>query len=320
MKAIRVHKFGEPEVMQLEELADLQPGAKQVLVRVKAIGVNPVDTYIRAGIYPLKPQLPFTPGFDAAGLVEAIGPEVHHRKVGERVYLFGSATGGYAEQILCQEQQTHHLPENISYSAGAAMGVPYATAYYALYYRALAKPGETVLIHGASGAVGLAAIQIAKAAGMRVIGTAGTEQGVQLVLQQGAIAALNHSAADYLSVIDQLTCGQGVDVILEMLANVNLDKDLKLLAKCGRVVVIGSRGTISIDPRDIMGREGAILGMSLLKVNTDHLQQIYAALVAGLESGTLNPVINLELPLAEAAEAHKKVMQPGAKGKIILLP
>lgn len=320
MKAIRVYKFGEPEVMQLEDIDKLQPAANQVLVRVKAVGVNPVDTYIRAGIYPLKPQLPFTPGLDAAGAVEAIGAEVRHRKIGERVYIFGSDTGSYAEQVLCQESQVYRLPENISFAGGAAIGVPYATAYYALYFRAHALPGETVLVHGASGAVGLAAIQIAKAAGMRVIGTAGTEQGLQLIQKQGVIAAFNHTEKNYLSAIDSLTCGQGVDVVLEMQAHVNLDNDLKLLARNGRVVVIGNRGTITIDPRDTMGREASILGMSLMTVSSKHLQQIHAALVAGLEAGIYKPVINLELPLAEAAQSHVKVMMSGAKGKIILLP
>ena len=319
MKAIRVYEFGAPEVMQLEEIDDLQPSANQILIRVKAIGVNPVDTYIRAGIYPVLPQLPYTPGLDAAGIIESIGSEVRHRKVGDRVYIFGSVTGSYAEQVLCLESQTFSLPENVSFSAGAAVGVAYATAYYALHYRAQAKPGETILVHGASGAVGLAALQIAKAAGMRVIGTAGTDQGMQLARENGAIAVLNHTEADYLCEVDKLTCNQGIDVILEMLAHVNLDKDLKRLAKGGRVVVIGNRGTITIDPRDTMGREATILGMSLFNVSQSHLQQIHSALYAGLESGVYRPVINKELPLSKAVQAHVDVMEAGAKGKIILL-
>ncbi|HEY5673326.1 MAG TPA: NADPH:quinone reductase [Malonomonas sp.] len=320
MKAIRVHEFGTPEVMQLENVAELHPTADQVLIRVKAIGVNPVDTYIRAGIYPLLPQVPYTPGLDAAGVVEATGPAVKHRKVGDRVYIFGSMTGSYAEQVLCLESQTYCLPDNVSFSAGATVGVAYATAYYALHYRAQAKPGETVLVHGASGSVGLAALQIAKAAGMRVIGTAGSEQGLKLLQENGAIAALDHTKAGYLSEIDKLTCGEGLDVILEMLAHVNLDNDLKQLGKGGRIVVIGNRGTITIDPRDTMGREAAILGMSLFNVSTKQLQQIHAALFAGLESGIYKPVVSVELPMVEAVNAHIKVMEAGAKGKIILIP
>jgi NADPH2:quinone reductase len=181
-------------------------------------------------------------------------------------------------------------------------------------------PGESMLVHGGSGAVGLAALQIARAHGIRAFGTAGTDEGLELVRQQGAAAALNHQQADYLSALSELTCDQGVDVILEMLANVNLAKDLDILGKFGRVVVIGNRGSIEIDPRAAMGRNASILGMSLFNATEPQLRSIHAALFAGLENGSLRPVISMELPLAEAARAHQLVMEPGAKGKIILRP
>ncbi|MDA3904084.1 MAG: NADPH:quinone reductase [Desulfuromusa sp.] len=320
MQAIRVHKFGGPEVMKLEQVQELTPGKNQLKITVKAIGVNPVDTYIRAGIYPLKPNLPYTPGKDAAGIITEIGPEVSHRKVGDRVYICGCVSGSYAETLICEEDQAYILPENISFSAGAALGVPYSTAAFALNFRAHALPGETLLIHGASGAVGVAAIQIAKANGLRVIGTAGTEQGLQLIKDQGVIAALNHNTANYLDAIDELTCGQGVDVILEMLANVNLDKDLKLLAKFGRVVVIGNRGRIEIDPRDTMGKNASILGTSLFSADVKELTQIHAAIKAGLIDGRYKPIIHSEMPLADAAKAHDLVMLDGVNGKIVLIP
>ena len=320
MKAIRVYQFGEPEVMQQEEVPELIPKDDQLLIKVKAAGVNPVDTYIRAGIYPAKPPLPYTPGLDAAGIIEAVGPEVKHRKVGERVYLFGSLTGCYAQKLLCTESSAHPLPEDVDFSAGAAMGVPYLTAYYGLLYRAHAMPGETVLVHGGSGGVGLAAIQIATAMGCRVIATAGSTEGLTLVRKQGAIAALDHHKSNYLEAIDELTCGQGVDVVMEMLANVNLEKDLNVLAKHGRIVVIGNRGRVEIDPRAAMGRDAAIFGMSLWNANDRQLRQMFAAITAGLAKGTYTPVINVELPLAEASRSHIKVMEPGAKGKIVLIP
>ena len=320
MKAIRVHQFGEPQVMQLEELPDLKPTDSQVVIEVKAIGVNPVDTYIRAGIYPIKPELPYTPGLDAAGVIVAVGKSVKHSKVGERVYCLGSATGCYAEEVLCQEQQVYPLPENVDFSAGAALGVPYSTAYFALFYRAHTMPGETLMVHGASGSVGLAALQLAKASGIRAIGTAGTVEGLKLIEEQGAIAALNHSAKDYLFQIEELTCGQGVDVILEMLANVNLQNDLELLAKYGRVVVIGNRGSIEIDPRAAMGRNASILGMSLFNTSEEDLKTIHSAIYAGLDNRSLKPVINLQMPLQDVSDAHVEVMKSGAKGKIILYP
>jgi len=320
MKAIRVHEFGGPEVMKLEEVPDLTAGRGQVTVRVKAVGVNPVDTYIRSGVYAVKPPLPYTPGMDAAGTVEAVGEGVESVQVGERVYVAGTLRGAYAEQALCDASQVHPLPEQVSFAQGAGINIPYATAYRALYHRAHGQPGETILVHGASGAVGIAAVQMARAGGLTVIGTAGTEKGRKLVLQQGAHCVVDHRKESYGEEIMALTKGRGVDVILEMLANVNLARDLTLLALRGRVVVIGNRGSIEINPRATMQRDLSILGFTLMNATKEELVSIHAALVAGLESGTLNPVVGREMPLAEAPRAHREVMEPGAYGKIVLVP
>lgn len=320
MKAIRVHEFGAPEVMRLEEVADLVAGAGQVLVRVKAAGVNPVDAYIRSGTYVLKPPLPYTPGLDGAGTVEAVGQGVSNVKAGDRVYVAGSLSGTYAELALCEAWQVQPLPKPASYSQGAAVYVAYATAYRALFFRAHAQAGETVLVHGASGGVGIAAVQIARAAGLNVIGTGGTDKGRRLVTEEGAHHVLDHRSPGYLEEVMKLTNGRGVDVVLEMLANVNLGKDLTLLARGGRVVVIGSRGTVEIDPRATMGRDASILGMTLLNASRQELASIHAALVAGLENGTLRPVVGKEFPLKDAPSAHQAVMEAGAYGKIVLIP
>lgn len=320
MKAIRVEEFGDPEVMRLIEVADPVASPGQVVVRVRAAGVNPVDTYIRAGEYGVKPPLPYTPGMDAAGVVEAIGEGVTRVAVGDRVYVAGSLTGTYAGLTLCDEAQVHRLPEAVSFSQGAGIYVPYATAYRALFQRAHALPGESVLVHGASGGVGIAATQLARAAGLTVIGTGGTEQGRQLVVEQGAHHVLDHRAPDYLEQLLALTGGRGVDVVLEMLANVNLGKDLNVLARGGRVVVIGSRGPIEIDPRAAMTRDASIHGMAMMNTPVQELSGIHAALIAGLENGTLRPVVGQELPLVDAPRAHKAVLEPGAYGKIVLLP
>lgn len=320
MKAIRVHEFGGPEVMRLEEAPEPQTGAGQVLVRVMAAGVNPVDTYIRSGTYARKPDLPYTPGMDAAGIVAAVGEGVQGVQVGDRIYASGTLTGTYAELMLCDQSQIHRLPPAVSFSQGAAVNVPYATAYRALFQRAHALAGETVLIHGASGGVGIAAVQLARAAGLTVIGTGGTEKGRQLVKEQGAHHVLDHRATDYLAQVLSLTNNQGVNIVLEMLANVNLGKDLNVLAYGGRVVVIGSRGPVEIDPRATMGRDAAILGMSLLSAPAAQLTGIHAALVAGLENGALRPVVGREMALGDAPAAHQAVMEQGAYGKIVLLP
>lgn len=320
MKAIRAHTFGEPEVMHLEDVPGLVPGAAEVVVRVHAVGVNPVDAYIRSGLYRPDLKLPYTPGLDGAGVISAVGSEAKHRRVGQRVYVAWSLSGTYAEEVLCKEFQTHPLPEMISFGQGAAIGVPYGAAFRALFQRARAVAGETVLVHGASGGVGLAAVQLARAAGLRVIGTAGTDEGLALVLAEGANHVLNHRSANYLERLQELTCGRGVDVILEMLANVNLDRDLGALATGGRVVVIGSRGRVEIDPRTAMGKEAAVLGMTLYNASDAELASMHAAFVAGLENGTLRPVVSRELPLAEAAQSHHAVMEASTFGKIVLLP
>ena len=320
MKAIRVHEFGGPEVMKLEDVPDLTPGPGQVVVSVKAVGVNPVDIYIRSGAYAAKPPLPYTPGMDAAGTVEAAGEGVESVKVQERVYVVGTLSGAYAEQALCDASQVHRLPGRASFAQGAGVNVPYATAYRALYNRAHGQPGETVLVHGASGGVGIAAVQMARGGGLTVIGTAGTEKGRKLVLEQGAHYVVDHRKVGYEEEIMALTKGRGVDVILEMLANVNLAKDLTLLALRGRVVVIGNRGSIEINPRATMQRDLSILGLTLMNATKEELVSLHAALVAGLENGTLNPVVGREMPLADAPLAHRAVMEPGAYGKIILIP
>lgn len=320
MKRIRVYECGKPEVMILEDVPEFTPEAGQVVVKIHAAGVNPVDTYIRAGGQGYAPNLPYTPGLDAAGVVTAIGAGVAGVAVGDRVYCAGTLSGAYAEQAICTPAQIHPLPEQVSFAQGAAMSIPYATAYRALFHRANAKPGESVLIHGASGGVGIAAVQLARAAGMTVIGTAGTEQTRQLVLEQGAHHVVDHHNPDHVKQIMELTQEQGVDVILEMLANVNLGTDLTMLAKSGRVVVIGSRGDAQITPRDLMRRDAAILGMSSMNTSAADVRSIHAFLVAGLANGTLRPVIGKELPLSEAAQSHHLVMESSAFGKIVLIP
>src|SRR6185369_8282775 len=186
MKAIVVREFGEPEVMKLEEVPTPEPSGTQVLVRVKAAGVNPVDTYLRTGIHAHAPKLPYTPGKDAAGTVEAVGDGVTRYKPGDRVYTANSLSGTYAEFALCDERQVGHLPDNVSFEQGAGIWTPYATAFRALFQKGEGKAGETVLVHGASGGVGVAAVQWAKNASLVVIGTASSEEGKKLVAEQGA--------------------------------------------------------------------------------------------------------------------------------------
>lgn len=324
MRAIVVHQFGGPEVLTLEDLPDPSTGPGQVLIDNRAAGVNPVDAYIRAGQYARLPVLPYIPGWDGSGVVSAIGSGVTHLSSGDRVYFSGTtagrSAGAYASRVLCAGHQVHLLPARLSFAQGAAIGVPYATANRALFGRAAVKPGETVMVHGASGAVGLAAIQLAHAHGCIVIGTAGSDAGLALVAAQGAKHTVRHGTPDTVKEIQAITGGRGIDVVIEMLANVNLDTDLGLLAVSGRVVVVGNRGRVEIDARQTMAKESAILGMSLWHLSDEQLSGLQEDMAAGFAGGALTPVVGSELPLSEAARAHERVFGGGTTGKIVLDP
>ncbi|MFA5087498.1 MAG: NADPH:quinone reductase [Candidatus Omnitrophota bacterium] len=320
MKCVRVEAFGGPDVLRVEEVKGLAPDSRQVLIDVRAIGVNPVDTYIRSGLYPVKPNLPYTPGFDAAGFVKAIGRGVKNAKINERVYVFGSVTGTYAQEVVCLDSQIYPLPKNISFEQGASLGIPYTAAYCALWGKARPKAGETVLIHGASGGVGIACIQFAKKYGLKIIGTVGTDKARDLLGQLGARDVVNHHSSDFFDNIMKITRGEGVDIIMEMRADLNLDQDLRLLKKRGRIVVVGCRGSVTINPREAMSRDAMIIGMSVMNVPAAGLRRIHSVIQEGLMSGGLRPVVGKCLPLADAALAHKVILEPGACGKIILLP
>jgi len=320
MKAIQVYQFGGPEVLAVHEVPTPKPGPGEVLVRVRAAGVNPYDTYMRNGAYPVKPALPYTPGSDAAGTIEAVGEGIAKVKPGDRVYTATTLTGAYAEYALARENQVYPLPEKISFSQGAGLWVPYGTSYTALRHHADARAGETLLVHGASGGVGIAAVQWARALGLTVIGTAGTSRGLELAKKEGAHHVFDHTKAGYPEEILKATGGHGIDLVLEMLANVNLATDLKLLALRGRVIVIGNRGEITINPRELMARRASVRGFTLWAATEAESAEIHAAIAAGLENGTLRPIVGKELPLKDAPQAHVDVLAPGAFGKIALIP
>ena len=317
MKAIRVKAFGEPEVLQLATVPDPNPGPGQVLVQVSHAGVNPVETYIRSGKYARLPELPYTPGSDGAGIVFRVGSGVTGFQTGQRIWLSGSLTGTYADMALCDASQVHPLPAHTTFAQGAALGTPYATAYRALFQRGAGKAGETVLIHGGTGGVGIAAVQLARSRGLRVLATGGTQPGREMLQKLGA-EPFDHSDAGYADSVLSATGGKGVDLIVEMLANVNLGRDLTLLNRGGRVAVVGSRGPVEINPRDAMMREADVRGVMLTVATPTEFFEIWAALGAGLSDKTLDPLVGEEIPLAEAPRAHAAVMAPGHRGKVVL--
>ena len=324
MKAIRAHSFGGPEVLQLDEIDDPVAGSGEIVIDVRAAGINPADTYMRNGTYAIVPELPYIPGGDAAGIVSAIGAGVEGFSLGDRVFV-GTAlsmdlTGCYAEKVKRKASEVAALPEGVSFPEAAAFGVSYTTAHYALFARGGARAGESVFIHGASGSVGTSAIQLAKRAGLKVIGSGGTAKGLELIRAEGADLAVDHTREGYLDEVAQFTGGEGPALILEMLANVNLAADMDLAAKFGRIIVIGNRGEITINPRVAMMKELDIRGIALWNATPDQVAPMMEDILAGVAEGSLRPIIGREMPLAEAAAAHVAVLEPGAYGKIVLIP
>eukprot|EP00931_Biecheleriopsis_adriatica_P095238 TRINITY_DN68878_c0_g1_i1.p1 TRINITY_DN68878_c0_g1~~TRINITY_DN68878_c0_g1_i1.p1 ORF type:complete len:366 (+),score=54.03 TRINITY_DN68878_c0_g1_i1:45-1142(+) len=328
--AIIVESFGGPEVLKLGSKALPPLGPGQVRVDVRAAGVNPSDTYVRLGPHGpwaatphLLPTPPFTPGKDGAGVVTEVGSGVSSIAAGQRVYLTGAVTGTYASEAVCDAGSVHALPDNASFEQGACVGVPCATAYHALKFRARTSAGQRVFIHGASGAVGLAAVQLAKGMGCFVVGTAGTAAGLDAVAKAGADAALNHREEGYVAKCQELA-PDGYNVILEMAAHANLPTDLKLAGKRSCVCIIGSKAeTVAVNPRDTMPKEIDVRGVFLSSQTPDERREMHSELFEAMSRGTLLPVIGMRLPLGEAAKAHVEVMAPssgGAVGNIVLLP
>lgn len=322
MKAIRAHAFGGPDVLQADDIATPQPGSGEVLIEMRAAGVNPADTYMLGGSYAIRPDLPYTPGGDFAGVIAALGEDVTGWSAGDRVFVSAalgvSLTGGYADYVLRPAENLRPLPDGVSFEQAAALGVPYVTAHLGLFEKGRAARGETVFIHGASGAVGTAAIQLARRAGLTVIGSAGSAAGLDLIREQGVSLAVDHSSDTYLDAIRAATDGNGPDLILEMLADRNLAADMELAAKYGRIVIIGCRGDVTISPRLSMMKELTITGTAVWNAPRETVLGVLDDIAAGLADQSLAPVIGARFALDQAADAHRAVMEPGHRGKVVI--
>lgn len=320
MKAIIVSEFGDESVLKVQDVPLPEPRENEVRIKIKAAGVNPVDTYIRTGAYFLTPTLPYTPGSDGAGLVDKLGPGVKRLEPGRRVFVAAALakrnTGSYAEYMVCDADAAQPLPDSVTFQQGAGLGTPGLAAAYALFSRAAVKPGETVLVNGATGGVGTLAVQLARRAGCVVHGSSGTPEGADMLKKLGAHRVFNHKEEGYLDQIREAS-GGGPDVIVEMLANVNLAKDLGVVARYGRIVVVGSRGSLEFTPRDVMRKNAAVHGIIInFMRHEDFVENMYR-LSAALEAG-MRVVVNRELPLERADEAHRLAAQGGKAGKIVL--
>lgn len=320
MKAVQVREFGTADVLKISELPDPIPGNGEVLIRVRAAGVSPLDTYVREQSHGAPtPNLPYIPGFEAAGEIAAIGEGVKNFKVGDRVYV-NTFLGAYSELIVQHENSVYPLADSVCFSQGTLVANSYPTAYYALFDLARGKAGDLVFIHGASGAVGTAAVQLAKAAGMTVVGTAGSDRGLELIQQEGAHHALNHREPNYLQQALELTEGKGYDVILEMNASKKLADDVALVGTFGRIIVIGGTdAAVTFDPTPILWKGASIIGLYIGLTTPEESAQIHNALYTQLQNNALRPIVGQEFALTDVAKAHEAVHQSSSAGKIVLI-
>lgn len=317
MKAIEMTEFGDVDVLKYVTKKIAPLGKEQVKIKLYYAGVNPAEAYIRQGGYAFfNPPLPYTPGFDGAGVIEEVGEDVTNYKIGDRVFIASALgeffTGTYAQWMITSTDSIRHLGETTSFEAGAALGIPATAAYRALFQRGQLKKGERVLIHGASGGVGILALQMAKDAGAYVIGTAGNKENMEKVRANGADLVLNHNEEGYLDKID------GVDLVIEMLANVNLEKDLEVLNTRGRVMIIGNRGSLDFNPRLTMAKEADIRGIAIWNATQAERAESLDAIEEYLAKNTLKPEIGPIYPLEKASQAQHDIIHETSKGKILL--
>lgn len=319
MKTIIVDKYGPAESMKFREIKIPEPEMNQVLVKIHYAGVNPVDTYHRSGTNGYSPKTPFTPGLDGAGEIVKSGDKVSQFAVHDRVYFTPlRLIGTYGEYCLVDENEIRKLPRELSYKEGGGLYVAYFTAYTAIVLRGQAVKGETILIHGASGAVGQACIQIAKAYNMKVIASAGSDRGLQLLKDLGADIVVNHKDSNHLQKAMGLNENDEIPLIIEFLADKNLQEDMEICKMNGRIIIVGNRGEITINPRMTMKKNLDIRGLSLFNATGTELNNIHEALSKGATEGWLKPGYHKTFKLENAADAHNLVARGPSLGKILL--
>jgi len=322
MKAILFDQLGGPEVLKLGDAAkpEVRPG--WVLIKNHAVGINFADTLFRQGQYLMKPKLPDTPGLEAAGVIEAVGPGAEHLKPGMRVAAIGAKT--YAEYSLVSASQTMPLPDFVSFAEGAAFPIQVLTAYHMLHTAHQTTPGQTVLVHSAAGGVGIVAVQIAKAAGARVIGTVSSDSKIGLVKEYGADAVINYAAQDFAEEALKLTDGKGVDLILDAVGKPTLEKGLRCLVPFGHLMLYGRAGGPP-DPLNLLTlfqKSLKVSGFVLYTVSAmpgKHREGIEKSFQL-IGAGKLKLLIGKSFPLAEAAEAHRYMESRQSTGKLVLIP
>jgi len=322
MRAIRVHAYGGPEALRLEEQPTPKPGAGQALIKLEAIGVNYIDVYYRSGLY--KGALPIPIGLEGSGVVEAVGPEVSEVQVGDRVAYTG-VPGAYAECALVPAARLIRLPAGLSARDGAAAMLQGMTAHYLVHTTYPLKPGETCLIHAAAGGVGLLLCQLAKQAGARVIGTVSTEAKARLAREAGADEVILYTEKDFEAEVKRLTDGRGVQVVYDSVGKTTFEQSLNCLAPRGYMVLFGqsSGPAPAVDPNTLNAKGSLFLTRPSLfhhVATREELVQRAGDVLGWIAAGKLRLRIGATFPLAEAAEAHRQLEGRKTTGKLLLIP
>jgi NADPH2:quinone reductase len=324
MKAMVVARWGEPSDLEYVDLPDPEPGSGQVLVEIRAIGCNFPDILMVQGKYQVKPPLPFAPGHEVAGTVRSVGAQVNALRPGQRV-IANLEWGGYAERAVTEARRVHPIPDAMPWDQAAAFFVVYQTGYSALVRRAALRPGEWLLVHGAAGGVGLAAVQLGKALGARVIAAAGTPEKLAVARQSGADVLVNYRTEDWIERVKAVTGGEGADVIYDPVGGDLFDGSTKCIAFEGRLLTIGFAGgripmvavnRLLLKNISVVGVHWGYYqrrGSPLVQEWTEALWKLY-------EEGRLRPVIYRTYPLREAATALGALASRESYGKVVLEP
>ncbi len=322
MKAVRIHKYGGPEVLTYEDIPVPEPKTGEARVKIEAIGLNFIDIYQRTGLYPL--QTPFTLGMEGAGVVDAIGDSVSDVKSGDRV-AYAMVLGSYAEYAIVPAAKLAPLPANVDMKSAAALMLQGMTAHYLTHSTYQLKSGDTALIHAAAGGVGLLLVQIAKMLGARVIGTVGTEAKAQLAKQAGADETILYAKTDFLTEVKKLTDGKGVNIVYDSVGATTFEKSLDCLRPRGYLALFGqSSGPVApLDP----GKLAAKGSLFLTRPTLAHYMLDRAELLARADdlfnwtaAGKLKLRIESTLPLQDAAQAHRLLEGRKTTGKVVLVP
>ena len=323
VKAIRVHKTGGPDVLQLEDIALPAPGPGQLLIRNRAIGLNFIDTYFRTGLYPA-PQLPFTPGNESAGDVLAVGEGVTEFKPGDRIACV-AGLGAYAEERIVPAAAAVALPDAVSYEAAASMMLKGLTAEYLLHRTYKVKPGDTILVHAAAGGTGTILCQWGKALGATVIGTAGSKEKADLARAHGADHVILYGEEDVAARVKEITGGQGCDVVYDGVGKDTFIASLDSLKPFGLLASFGNAsGAVDGVNLGILASKGSLyVTRPTLNTHTakrETMVEMAKNLFGAVSSGKVTVAINARFPLAEAAAAHRALESRGTTGSTVIIP